>query len=83
MSDLVGNPEDRFSCVAAQVRLVRCGLLKQIVLQNEPVREIKQFGFMTRSDTDQAVQSQNKARGLKLWIKRNCTTQVAKTKALM
>ena len=31
----------------------------------------KQFsGFLTRSDTDRAVQPQKKARGLKFWIKK-------------
>ena len=30
--------------------------------------ENQQFGFPTRSDTNQTVQSQNKARSLKLWI---------------
>ena len=38
-------------------------------LKNEPVHEkTNNFGFLTRSDTNQAVQSQNKARSLKLWI---------------
>ena len=40
--------------------------------------------FPNRSDTNQAVQAQNMARGLKFWITyRNCTILVAKTKVLM
>ena len=41
--------------------------------------------FLTWSDTNRAVQSQEKARGLKIRIKekRDCTFNVAKTKALI
>ena len=42
-------------------------------------------GFPTRSDTNQTVQPQKIVRILKIWIreKRECTIEVAKTKALI
>ena len=42
--------------------------------------------FSNRSDTNWAVQPQKQARSLKFWIfkkKKDCTLQVAKTKALI
>ena len=40
-----------------------------ICFKNEPVREKnQQFGFLTRSDTNQPVQSQKMVRGWKFWI---------------
>ena len=35
----------------------------------EQLHENQQFGFPTRSDTNQPVQSQKQARSLKFWIK--------------
>ena len=42
-------------------------------------------GFLTRFDTNWAVQPQKMARGLECWIKkkRGCTIYVAKTKAMI
>ena len=56
MSDLVGNPEDRFSHVAAQTK-VDSSLYE--------MRHEKQIlCFPNMSDTNQAVQAQKMARGL-------------------
>ena len=41
------------------------------------------FWFLTRSDTNQTVQLQNMASGLKFRYKGDCTIYVAKTKALI
>ena len=53
MSDLIGNPEDRFSHNEAHMSCI----IKDLSL-----------GFLTRSNTDLTVQPQNKARGLKFLI---------------
>ena len=47
------------------------------------MRENLSLGFLTGSDTNQAVQPQKMARGLKFRKKRDCTIRVAKTKALI
>ena len=49
------------------------------------LRENRSLGFPTRSDTNQAVQQQKMARGLKFWIEEveGCSIHVAKTKALI
>ena len=57
------------------------GIIRKYHGTNDPLREKTCFqGFMTRSNTNQAVLPQKMARGLKLWI--YCTIYVAKTKAL-
>ena len=40
MSDLVGNPEDRFSHVAAQITLANLEMLQKIVSQDENFQHI-------------------------------------------
>ena len=58
MSDLVGNPEDRFSCVAAQIAE---SILDELCIRKPSV-------FPTRSDTNQAVQLKNHQAGsFKFW----------------
>ena len=59
MSDLVGNPEDRFSCVAAHMD--NGGHL----YLSRDARKNLSSGFSTRSDTNRAVQLQKQARSLK------------------
>ena len=83
MSHLVGNSEDRFTCVAAQstrdivirltIKMKRAPQQNNMAeTTNEAVRafarEKQQFGFPTRSDTNWHVQSQKQARSLKFRI---------------
>ena len=69
MSDLVGNPEDRFSCVTAQIMLNLIGDPGIDAIIFESVRKnTNNLGVPTRSDTNQAAQSQKMARSLKFWI---------------
>ena len=69
MSHLVGNPEDRFSHVAAQV--ITMSFFEKNSLP----------GFGTRSDTNLPVQSQKQDGSLKK--KRDFAIYGAKTKALI
>ena len=58
-----------FSRVAAQIMLNLIGDPGIDAIVFEPVREKnQQFGFPTRSYTNQAAQSQKMARSLKFWI---------------
>ena len=72
MSDLVGNPEDRFSRVAAH-------------LQMSCIKRKPTMCFLIRSDTNWSVSSQTKLEAWNFGLrkKRNCTICVAKTKALI
>ena len=72
MSDPVGNPEDRFSGVAAHMTLVI-----ELDVKHEINRAVNQqlsrlvgkptMWFPNRSDTNRPVQLQKQARSLKFW----------------
>ena len=47
VSDLVGNPEDRFSCVAAQMYLVLRGVLSYAKTKPQTAKLISAFVFAT------------------------------------
>ena len=89
MLELVGNPEDRFSCVVAHMATGR----QFIVLSNRLEKLTFKYGVSkkaylslcvrkptiwvpTRSDTNQAVQLQKQARSLKFWIRRDIVLSV-------
>ena len=73
MSDLVGNPEDRFSRVAAHIRY-NISLSQEknnnrhIIKLCGGTREKRSSGFPTRSDTNRVVQALKMARGWKFWL---------------
>ena len=78
MSDLVGNSEDWFSHIAAQLNSINQlyqSLCLLFIHLSHRVR--KPMWFPNRSDPNQAVQSQKQASSLKFRI------YVAKTKALI
>ena len=68
MSDLVGNPEDRFSHNEALM----------IHNMNAPMQKKLSSGFPTRCDTIRAVQLEKVAR---VWEEEGCTIYAAITKA--
>ena len=77
MSDLVGNPEDRFSRVEAQLRnihLIFCCITERAFLWKCYLDGMSRLvgkptmWFPNRSDTNQAVQSQKQAGSLKFRI---------------
>ena len=74
MSDLVGNHEDRFSRDNTQLATALRNefIFDFMRLQKEAdfsrIRENLSSGLPTRSDTNQAVQPQRMARGLKFRI---------------
>ena len=78
MSGLVGNPEDRFSRVAAQIR-------QEVDDNLASLQENWSSGFPIRSDTNRPVQSQKNRSSwnFRLKKKRNCTICAAKTKMLI
>ena len=68
MSDLVGNPEDRFSHNEARISCAA----------GKPLR-----GFRPGSDTNLGVWPQEMARSLKYWKQRDCSIYVAKMNVLI
>ena len=79
MSYLVGNPDDRFSRVAAHVvcgihSIFPSSVASQSHQDNISMKYMSHLvgkptmWFPNRSDTNQAVQAQKMARGWKFWI---------------
>ena len=81
MSDLVGNPEDRFSPNKAQVI---CSIFRNWMKKYElhPEKTLSS-GFPNRPETNPAVQLKKMARDLKFLLRKQriFTIYVAKTKA--